>query len=72
MKVKTVYFRVQMFDEGGNILGQSLYFAFRSEAEHWINVHVPNTQNVSYYDLMLVERYTLGDVPDDMDNPNPV
>ena len=72
MTAKAIYFHVQMFDEGGNILGQSLYFAFRSEAEHWINVHVPNTQNVSYYDLMLVERHALDYVPDNVDNPNPV
>ena len=67
MKVKTVYFHVRMFDEFGHILGQSRYLAFRSEAEHWIDVHVPNTQSVSYYDLMLIERYTLS-----VENPNPV
>ena len=67
MTAKAIYFHVRMFDEGGHILGQSMYFSLRSEAEHWIDVHVPNTQNVSYYDLMLIERYTLS-----MDNPNPV
>ena len=70
--MKETFYRVDMFDVYGKILGQSMHFTKKEETEHWVDVHIPNTRNISYYDVVTLERTSVVYVADDDDNPNPV